>query len=145
LDQHLKTIHLLSGFLADELVLSAKTRYARWNSTGPGADIFKQQLEQLDAMMDGIVAHIHLHQQYIPANLKDLLSRIHLSERFLPVNDNNSNIKELLADHEAIIIRFREYIDELNKRLHDDQTIPFIKGMVEAHEKMAWMLRAQLK
>ena len=92
-----------------------------------------------------MAAHIHLHQQDITVNLKDILSRIHLSARFLPVNEDNSYIKELLADHEAIIIRFREYIDELIKRSCDDDTIYFIKEMVKAHEKMAWLLRAQLK
>jgi starvation-inducible DNA-binding protein len=39
----------------------------------------------------------------------------------------------------------RENINHFNDKLHDAGTADFITGLMEKHEKMAWMLRAHLK
>jgi starvation-inducible DNA-binding protein len=54
-------------------------------------------------------------------------------------------VKELLADHESIIIHFRENINRFADEFHDAGTSDFITGIMEVHEKMAWMLREHLK
>jgi len=51
----------------------------------------------------------------------------------------------LLGDHENIITRLRENINAFANELHDSGTSDFITGLMETHEKMAWMLRAHLK
>jgi len=50
----------------------------------------------------------------------------------------------LLLDHESIIIYLRENINLIANDLQDAGTSDFITGLVENHEKMAWMLRAHL-
>jgi starvation-inducible DNA-binding protein len=51
----------------------------------------------------------------------------------------------LLEDHEAIIIHLRENINRFANEWNDAGTSDFITGLMETHEKMAWMLRAHLK
>jgi starvation-inducible DNA-binding protein len=53
-------------------------------------------------------------------------------------------LASLLADHEAIIRSLRADIDTVNDRYHDVGTADFLTGLLEKHEKTAWMLRAFL-
>ena len=53
-------------------------------------------------------------------------------------------MKALLGDHETIIIHLRENIDRFDEEWKDKGTSDFITGLMETHEKMAWMLRAHL-
>ncbi|RYF36748.1 MAG: DNA starvation/stationary phase protection protein, partial [Comamonadaceae bacterium] len=49
----------------------------------------------------------------------------------------------LLADHEQIIRELREDVDKTDK-LGDAGTSDFLTGLMEEHEKHAWMLRKYL-
>jgi len=51
----------------------------------------------------------------------------------------------LLTDHETIIRSLRKMVDEVADNLKDAGTADFLTGIMEIHEKMAWMLRAYLK
>ncbi|MCS7070919.1 MAG: ferritin-like domain-containing protein, partial [Anaerolinea sp.] len=53
-------------------------------------------------------------------------------------------VRDLLHDHEAIIRQLRQDIETANK-LGDAGTADFLTGLLEDHEKMAWMLRAHLR
>jgi starvation-inducible DNA-binding protein len=50
----------------------------------------------------------------------------------------------LLADHESILTNLRENIKNFGDAHHDAGTSDYITGLMETHEKMAWMLRAHL-
>jgi starvation-inducible DNA-binding protein len=52
-------------------------------------------------------------------------------------------VKNLLRDHETIIQILR-HDQEAAQKHGDDGTNDFLIGLMEAHEKMAWMLRAHL-
>jgi DNA-binding ferritin-like protein len=54
-------------------------------------------------------------------------------------------IKELLIDHEHIVIHMRGSINRLSSHPLDTGSSDFIAGVMKQHEKMAWMLRAHLK
>lgn len=144
-----KAAHTLNGFLADEIVLYIKTRNAHWNVEG--ADFhekhkfFESQYEELDDVMDDVAERIRSLGHYAPATLKSYLELTHLTEQSRAKNDGAGFVKELLADHESIVIRLRENINYFANDLGDAGTSDFITGLVEKHEKMAWMLRAQLK
>jgi len=144
-----KVAHSLSQILADEYVLYTKTKKAHWNVEG--ADFynkhlfFEQQYEQLDEIIDTIAERIRILGHYAPASLKEYLSLTHLSEHPIDKNDSLSYIKELLADHESIMIHLRENIARFAEMLRDLGTSDYITGLMETHEKMAWMLRSHLK
>ena len=53
-------------------------------------------------------------------------------------------IAALLADHEVLIRRLRIDLEACAEKYHDTGTNDFLTGLMEKHEKMAWMLRAFL-
>ena len=148
--EHLSRItQLLNRVLADEFVLYVKTRRAHWNVEGAGFysmhQFFEAQYGQLDEILDQVAERIRALGHYAPATMKDFLSLTHLSERLHPGNEGADFVRELLTDHESVIIRLREYITPLAGELRDTGTGDFLTGLMETHEKMAWMLRAHLK
>ncbi len=139
---------ILSGLLADVFLLYTKTRNAHWNVEGPQFHemhkFFESQYEDLDEIMDSVAERIRMLGHYSPATLKQFLELTHLTEQSSQPNSAPGFIKELLADHEGIIIRLRENINHIGNDLQDLGTSDFLTGLMESHEKMAWMLRAHL-
>lgn len=139
----------LSKLLADEFLLYTKTRNAHWNVEGPDFHsmhiFFEQQYDALDDTMDSVAERIRQLGHYSPATLQSFLSLTHLTEKSGQRNDSMDFIRELLADHENIIIFIRENVNRFADEYGDAGTSDFITGLMEEHEKMAWMLRAHLK
>jgi len=139
----------LSKLLADEFVLYTKTRNAHWNVEGPDFHsmhiFFEQQYEALDETMDSVAERIRQLGHFAPATLKSFLSLTHLTEVSREKNDSQGFLKELVVDHENIIIYIRENINRFANEYGDLGTSDFVTGLMEEHEKMAWMLRAHLK
>ena len=148
--EHLTEVaHLLSKLLADEFLLYTKTRNAHWNVEGPDFHsqhlFFESQYEQLDEMMDEVAERIRMLGHYAPATLQDFLKLTHLSEQIRQDNSSAGFIKELVIDHESVIMRLRENINRFANDYQDLGTSDFVTGLMENHEKMAWMLRAHIK
>jgi starvation-inducible DNA-binding protein len=140
--------HTLSRILADEFLLYTKTRNAHWNVEGIDFSakhiFFETQYGQLDETMDSVAERIRTLGDYAPATLAQFLKLTHLTEQSREKNDSVGFIRELLADHESIIIFLRENINRFANEFYDFGTSDFITGLMETHEKMAWMLRAHL-
>jgi starvation-inducible DNA-binding protein len=54
-------------------------------------------------------------------------------------------LSNLLSDHEYIIRTIRKDADTVADNYHDMGTNDFLIGIMQRHEKMAWMLRAYLE
>jgi starvation-inducible DNA-binding protein len=141
--------HHLNGILADEFLLYTKTRNAHWNVEGPDFHaqhiFFEKQYEALDEIMDSVAERIRTLGHYAPGTLKDFLQLTRITEQTREKNDSAGFIRELLADHETIIVAMRENIDRFANEYKDAGTSDFVTGLMEEHEKMAWMLRAHLR
>lgn len=139
----------LGKILADEFVLYTKTLKAHWYVTGPDFHskhlFFEGQYEQLKDVIDEVAERIRTLGHFPPASLKEFIELTHLTESSRGKTDAISFIRELLADHESILIRLRENIDGYANKLHDAGSSDYITGLMEKHEKMAWMLRAHLE
>ncbi len=139
----------LAKILADEVILVTKTRNAHWNVEGSDFHamhlFFESQYDALDEAIDGIAERIRSLGHYAPGTHKEFLELTSLTEKRGNKNTSESFIKDLLGDHEAIIIRLRENVDRFANKLGDAGTSDYITGLMENHEKMAWMLRAHLK
>jgi starvation-inducible DNA-binding protein len=139
----------LSKLLADEYVLYTKTRNAHWNVEGPDFHnmhlFFESQYGQLDEIIDNVAERVRALGHYAPATLKSFLQLTHLTEYSERENTSKGFLKELLADHDSIITFLRENIEPFANEYRDAGTSDFITGLMEQHEKMAWMLRAHLK
>ncbi|PWT99823.1 MAG: DNA starvation/stationary phase protection protein [Bacteroidetes bacterium] len=139
---------LLNKLLADEQVLYAKTRNYHWNYEG---DNFMEmhkfsegQYEELAQLIDDIAERVRSIGHYAEGRLKDYLALTQLTE---PGNttDQQKQVKNLLGDHETIIKMLRNDIKTADEELNDAGTADFFTGVMEKHEKIAWMLRAYLK
>ena len=144
-----KIVDVLTKVLADEFILYTKTKRAHWNVEGPDFYnkhiFFEQQYDAIDEIVDTVAERIRALGHYTPATLKDFLALTHLTEELKENNESAGFIKELLLDHESIIIYLRENINPIANEWQDAGTSDFLTGLVENHEKMAWMLRAHLK
>ena len=138
----------LNSLLADEHVLYIKTRKAHWNIEGPDFltihRFFEEQYKQLEQLIDDIAERIRTIGHFAEATLAGFLAETHLSEETRAKNDSAGFMKSLLGDHETIIMHLRENIERYDEDWKDKGTSDFITGLMEKHEKMAWMLRAHL-
>jgi starvation-inducible DNA-binding protein len=138
----------LNRLLADEHVLYIKTRNAHWNVEGPDFlsihRFFEEQYRQLEEIIDDVAERIRTIGHYAEATLERFLQETHLSEQSREKNDSAGFIRALLDDHDSVIIHLREYVDRFTDEWKDVGTADFITGLLETHEKMAWMLRAHL-
>jgi starvation-inducible DNA-binding protein len=141
--------HALNVILADEYILYTKTRNAHWNVEGTDFHskhlFFEAQYEELDEIMDSVAERIRSLGHYAPATLKLFLELTHFSETLHEQNDGIGFIKELLSDHESLIIHLRENINIFANNFKDLGTSDYVTGLMESHEKMAWMLRSHLR
>lgn len=143
-----KVTQFLTVLLADEFVLYMKTRNAHWNVEGPDFHtmhtFFEQQYNELALSVDEVAERLRKLDHYAPASLTEYLKLTHLSEKPLEKNNSLTFIQALLSDYQSIILYIREKLKELEDQL-DTGTEDFITGLLEQHEKTAWMLRAHLK
>ncbi|MEO5775665.1 MAG: DNA starvation/stationary phase protection protein [Flavobacterium sp.] len=139
----------LSKILADEYVLYTKTKNAHWNIEG--ADFydkhkfFEVQFGELDTIIDSVAERIRTLGHYVDAMLKAFLSVTQFTEERREKNNSTGYLKELLIDHETLIMSLRGNIHVFADEYHDLGTSDFITGLMESHEKMAWFLRSHLK
>lgn len=139
---------VLAKLLADEFILYTKTRNAHYNVEGVDFHskhlYFEELYNELIINVDNVAERIKTLGHYAPSSLKDYLRLTHLTEeRSTASNDSKSWISELLIDYETIVAFIRENIDAIEES-NDKSTADFLIGLMEAHEKTAWMLRAHL-
>lgn len=60
-------------------------------------------------------------------------------------NDSKGFIKELLIDHEFMVIKLRENIHLFANKFQDLGSSYFITSLMKNHEKMSLFLRSHLK
>ena len=148
--EHLTEVaHSLNRLLADEHILYIQTRNAHWNVEGPDFltkhKFFEEQYRQIETIIDDVAERIRTIGHYAEGTLSGLLKLTHLTEKTGEKNDGIGFMKSLLEAHSTIIIHLRENIDRFASEFKDAGTSDFITGLMAAHEKMAWMLRAHLK
>jgi len=139
----------LNKLLSDEHVLYIKTRNAHWNVVGPDFaslhKFFEAQYGELDEIVDLVAERIRAIGHYTVGTMEDFLNLTQLNENSRENNDSQSLIKDLLEDHESVIIGLRENIKRFADEWYDLGSSDFITGIMEKHEKMAWMLRSHLQ
>lgn len=139
---------LLSKLLADESILSQKTRNAHWNIVGPDFHamhgFFESQYRAIEESIDEVAERIRTLGHDAPGSLAEMLRHARLGEIDGAARDSRTWVSALLADHESIIIHLRADARTAGQ-LGDDGTNDFLIGLMQNHEKAAWMLRAGLQ
>jgi starvation-inducible DNA-binding protein len=148
-DNKLKEVAtLLNTLLADEYILYTKTRNAHWNIEGKNFSelhkFFEGQYESLDIIIDNTAERVRALGHFAIGTLKDFLQVARLSEQNDDFSDQNHIIQALLVDHESIIRSLGKDIITITE-CKDLGSADFMTGIMEQHEKMAWMLRSYLQ
>lgn len=146
-DNDLKEVAtILNSLLADEYVLYTKTRNAHWNVEGKSFmelhKLFEGQYDALATVVDDVAERIRSLGHFALGSLKNFLSVTRLLEDMEDFSDSLHIVQMLLDDHETIIRILRTDIITLSEKNRDFGTIDFLTGLMEQHEKTAWMLRA---
>jgi starvation-inducible DNA-binding protein len=148
--EHLKnSISILSSILANEMTLYIKLRKFHWNVSGESFmefhKLFEGQYTQLEASIDEIAERISKLGGKTIGTMKEFsdLSIIKESPNHYP--SQKEMVKELLEDHETVIIQLRKDVDISAEENKDAGTADFLTGLMEAHETMAWTLRRYLE
>ncbi|MEN9570797.1 MAG: hypothetical protein RL172_2028 [Bacteroidota bacterium] len=136
---------LLTGFLADGMLLYSKTRKFHWNVKGESFmelhRLFEDQYDEIAKAIDEIAERINKLGSPVPGTLKEFIQYGSLKEWPDKYPARLDMIKELLADHETIIKALRKGIDSCDEEYKDAGTADLLTGLVRSHETMAWTLR----
>ena len=105
---------------------------------------FESQYEALDEIIDDVAERIRSLGHFSLGALKDFLSVARLTEENIEFSNQKKSTQTLLDDHETIIRILRKDISTTAEKFKDLGTSDFVTGLMEQHEKMAWMLRAYI-
>ena len=140
---------ILTGVLSDTVLLYMKARKFHWNVSGNSFmelhKLFEKHYEELDEAMDEIAERISKLGFIVPATLAEFLKLSSIKETPGKNPDQIGMIKELLKDHETVIISLRKAIDDCEDKFKDKGTADFLTGLIQDHETLAWTLRRYIK
>ena len=142
------SVEILNQLLSDEYLLYTKTRNYHWNVTGPDFSelhkFFESQYEELDEIIDEVAERARSLGGKSLGTLREFLQEAKLKESPGGYPSANKMISNLLADHESVIQGLRRNLEICINQFKDMGTSDFLTGLMEQHEKMAWMLRSYL-
>ncbi|MCX6609357.1 MAG: DNA starvation/stationary phase protection protein [Acidobacteria bacterium] len=147
--QRIGVANLLRQTLADEYVLYTKTRKYHWNVEGPHFHdlhkLFESQYEEIDETIDEVAERIRALGLYSTGSFEEFLKDARIKEDAGGQVGANQMIENLLSDHEAIIRSLRADLVTAAESYGDAGNQDFLTGLLESHEKAAWMLRSLLR
>jgi starvation-inducible DNA-binding protein len=148
-EKNLKEVcSLLSTALADDVLLYQKTRKFHWNVSGESFMelhlLFEKQYKELEEAIDEIAERISKLGSKTIGTMQEYLDLTNLKEAPGKYPARKEMIKELLADHETIIVHLRKAVDQCADKFEDAGTADFLTGLMEDHETNAWKLRRYL-
>ena len=104
----------LNRLLADEFLLSLKTRNYHWNVEGSNFmemhKFYEGLYDELDEVIDEVAERTRSIGHYSQGRMADFLKTATLEEQPY-TNDQQKQLKDLLSDHETIIKYLRKDID----------------------------------
>ena len=139
-------VKILNTVLADEYVLYTKTRNYHWNVVGPQFNdlhkFFQEQYEALDEMVDEVAERARSLGGKAHGTLAEFSQHSRLTEQPGKQPASLAMVANLQSDHEAMVRTLRADLETVMEKHSDAGTNDFLTGLMEKHEKMAWMLRS---
>jgi starvation-inducible DNA-binding protein len=139
---------ILTAALATTMTLYVKTRKAHWNVTGESFmelhKLFEHQYKELEEAIDAIAERIGKLGEKTIGTMPEFIKYSLIKESQGKYPQSKDMLKELLADHETVIVQLRKDIDTCAEKNKDAGTADFFTGLLEAHETTAWVLRRYL-
>jgi starvation-inducible DNA-binding protein len=149
-EAHLKnSISLLSSALANQMTLYVKLRKFHWNVYGPSFMefhlLFEGQYKKLEKAIDETAERIGKLGGKTIGTLKEFADLTVIKESPNEYPEQKDMLKELIADHETMIIQMRKDVDTSEEDNKDSGTADFLTKLMLDHETMAWKLRRYLE
>ena len=139
---------VLNRILADEFTLYVQARAFHWNVTGrhfkQDHALFEEEYEAQDEIIDDVAERIRALGFKVQATMAQFIDQAAMSESDSTDISSEEMISLLLDRHEALASQLRSDI-ELADDASDEATADFLTGLLEGHEKRAWMLRAMME
>ena len=146
--QRAGVVEILNALLADEYVLYTKTRNFHWNVIGPQFNdlhkFFEAQYTELNVIVDDVAERARALGGPAAGSLAEFTKLTRLPEHPGKTLPGRTMLEALIADHETVITQLRKDLEVCTSKHGDAGTSDFLTGLMEQHEKMAWMLRAFL-
>ncbi len=148
-DSREAVVHVLNRLLADEYLLYTKTRNYHWNVRGAQFNelhrFFEKQYEELEVVVDEVAERVRALGGMALGTLSEFLQEARLKETPAQYPEAREMIASLLADHETLIRQLRGDLVVVLDKHGDAGSNDFLTGLMERHEKTAWMLRTFLE
>lgn len=146
-EEHIDEIaELLNVYLSDLFVLYVKTLNFHWNVEDPRFfslhKALDDQYKQLEEYIDLVAERIRKLGRKVPASIKFFLESSELTESG-PDLSGNQMLAEIAESHEKLIIKARSVINK-SAEVNDLGTADMVTAILRYHEKVAWMVRAEL-
>lgn len=142
-----KVVESLIDVLSDTYVLAVKTHGYHWNVTGPFFtqlhELFSKQYEAMIEAADDIAERIRALDVPAPGGMKTFLSNSAVKEASGEPLTDEEMVTDLLHSHETLRDRVQKAA-EIAGEADDLGTEDLLVGRLREHDKMIWMLRAQL-
>jgi starvation-inducible DNA-binding protein len=142
-------VRILNDILSDEYVLYTKTRNYHWNVVGPQFNdlhkFFEARYEELNEIVDDVAERARALGGRSRATIVEFAKFARLKEHPGDYPTAKEMVANLLEDHEALVRTLRADSEACAEKYEDMGTNDFLTGLVERHEKTAWMLRAMLE
>ena len=139
-------VKILNAVLADEYVLNTKTRNYHWNVVGPQFNdlhkFFEGQYEALNEAIDEVAERARALGGKAFGTLSEFSQHSRLKEQPGKQPPALTMVANLQGDHEAMVRTLRADLATVMEKCNDAGTSDFLTGLMEKHEKMAWMLRS---
>jgi len=143
-------IDILHHQLADHYVLLTKTKFYHWNIEGPEFhdlhELLDQHYEIIAEQVDEIAEQALKLGGQAPGTLGWFKDNARLGED--PgdtIPDTRAMLRNLLADHEAVITLLHGDITKTEDDFDDKVTSNKLQEFSDQHHKMAWMIRMILQ
>lgn len=145
-EQRAGVANILRRVLADEHVLYVKLRNYHWNVVGPHFftlhEAFQEQYEDLEGVIDDVAERTRQLGATAIGTMEEFTEYATLREEPGVYPEAGTMVANVTADHEAMVGNLRQDLRDCDEKYNDMGNSDFLTGLMEKHEKMAWMLRA---
>lgn len=138
----------MKKLLADVFFYYYKAHAFHWNVEGPlftvHHEFFKEIYSDIHDSVDSIAEQIRSLDSYAPTSVSELYSLKSINESEIVGNDAVRMLSELYIDNEKIKSQLLDAFS-MASTLNKQGLADYLAGRHDAHNKLSWMIKSQLK
>lgn len=139
-------VKVLSTLLADEVLLYTKLRKYHWNVVGAEFfqlhAAFEEHYTAIESVIDVVAERIRGYGAVAPGTLSEFSELARLREQPAHNPDARGMVEDLVNDYETLMRYLRADIEMIAEEYQDVGAEDLLTGLLQDHQKQAWMLRS---